>query len=259
MAIKSALITSLVVLGTAFAVFSQDTAPDARYLAFEKKTADDEEQLYLIIDGEFVRGTQCSSSEAGTAYGRVFGKVREDGVLHLTYNYTIEDQPGSEEQLMKLGEGQITIAQGELDEHGPGQMTLKDPKNVQFTKVLKQVPLSRPKPDSVEAKAVFKPVEAVVNKLTGVQCDTTGGFVRVAGDWALYQGHITIPGEKKPADPEIAKKLAEREFQAQLKKGGKGWEVVRSVFASEGGSFDYEDISEENSAPWQLIEDDEGH
>ncbi len=259
MPIKTALITTLAVFGTAITSFAQDAEPEAKYLAFEKKTDTSEEQLYLIIDGEFVRGTLSEGSNEGTAFGRVFGKVREDGVLHLTYNYTIEDQPGSEEQLMKLGKGEITIAEGELAEHGPNQNVLKDPKGVKFTKVLKQVPISLPKPESPEAEAVHKPVEAVVSKLTGVKCDTKGGFVRVAGDWALYQGYIAVLDEKIPADPEIAKKVAECEFQAQLKKDGNGWKVVRSIFASQIGSFDYEDISEENMAPWQLLEDGEGN
>lgn len=45
MASKSTLITTLAVLGTVFAALSQDNAPDARRLAFEKKTADDKESL----------------------------------------------------------------------------------------------------------------------------------------------------------------------------------------------------------------------
>lgn len=255
---KPTLIIALAALGTSLSSFAQDAEPEAKILAFEKKTGNSEEQLYLIIEGEFVRGTQYAGSNEGSAFGRIFGKVREDGVLHVTYNYDVEGQPGSEEQLMKLGKGEINIAEGELDEHGPNQNTLKDPKNVKFTKVFKQVPISLPKPDSAEAAAVLKPVDAAISKLTGVKSDLSGGQVRVAGDWALFQGYVAPPEDKKPSDPEIATKVAEREFQAQLKKDGKGWKIVRSIFASEGGSFDYEDSSDE-TAPWQLLDDGEVH
>jgi len=178
---------------------AQDAA-GPKILASEKKTGESEEQLYRVIEGEFISGTQFAGSDAGSAFGRIFGKVREDGVLHVTFNYEIEGQPGSEEQLMKLGKGEITVAEGELTEHGPNQNVLKEPKGVKFTKVFKQVPLSEPKTDTKEAAAVIEPVDAVITKLAGMKCDLSGGLVRIAGDWALFQGFIVTPEDKKPAD-----------------------------------------------------------
>jgi hypothetical protein len=178
---------------------AQDAA-GPKILASEKKTGESEEQLCRVIEGEFISGTQFAGSDAGSAFGRIFGKVREDGVLHVTFNYEIEGQPGSEEQLMKLGKGEITVAEGELTEHGPNQNVLKEPKGVKFTKVFKQVPLSEPKTDTKEAAAVIEPADAVITKLAGMKCDLSGGLVRIAGDWALFQGFIVTPEDKKPAD-----------------------------------------------------------
>ena len=252
--LKHTLITTIAVFGTAFTSFAQD-ATEPKILAFEKKTKDSEDQLYVVIEGDFISGTQFAGSEAGTAFGRIFGKVREDGVLHLTFNYEIEGQPGSEEQLMKLGKGEITVAMGELTVHGPNQLVLKDPKGVKFTRVLKQVPLSEPKMESKEAAAVLEPVDAIITKLAGMKCDLSSGVVRIAGDWALYQGFISTPEDKKPADPQIATKIAQLQFQAQLKKDDKGWKVLRSAFeSSPGGGYEFPENSDDSQAPWQLFE-----
>ncbi len=247
------LALALATLGIAFGTFAQENSGQHRLLAFEKKSENTEDQIFLIIDGDFVSGTQFGSSEAGSAYGKLFGKVREDGLLHVTFNYEIEGQPGSVEQLMKLEEGRLTLAVGELEEHGPSQMSLKDPSGVTFTMPFEQAPLSLPEPDSDEGKAVLTPVDAAVSELTGVKCDLSDGRLRVAGDWAIYQGYLSAIEDKVPSDPEMAVNVAEREIQVQLKKDGADWKVVRSIFASATGSFDYE-VTDDTLPPWQIFE-----
>ena len=232
-------------------------AQDAKVLCFEKKTAESEEQLYLVIEGYMVRGTASSSSEGGSAEGRIFGNVREaDGVLHITYNYLIDGhEPGSEEQLMKLGKGSIAIAEGELEERGPGQLVLKNPKAAKFTKVFKQVPLSFIEADAPEAKAIAKAVGGVLSDSIGFSpAGYENGFFRLAGDWALFQGYLTVPEGIKP-DPAMVGQLQNQEFQAQLKKDSKGvWQVIRHGFAlPDGIHFDHT-IIEDAPAPWQLME-----
>lgn len=254
MIIKHTLILALMALGTAFTSFAEEAASEEpRLLAFERSTESTTEQIFLIIDGDFVSGTQFGESEAGIAYGRLFGNVREDGVLHVTFNYEIEGAPGSVEQLMKLEDGQLTLATGELEEHGPNQQSLKDPEGATYSTALKQVPISLPAPESDEEKAVLTPVAAGISELTGVKCDLSEGRLRVAGDWAIFQGYLTTLDDNKPSDPEMAVNVAEREIQVQVKKDGGTWKVVRSVFASPVGSFDYE-FTDENIPPWQIFE-----
>lgn len=250
---KHSLILALAVFGSTFCGFAEEASDEPKVLAFEQKTEDSDDQIFLIIDGEDVSGTQFGDSEAGSAYGTLFGKVRKDGVLHVTFNYDIDGQPGSTEQLMKLEEGRLTLAVGDLEEHGPNQMTLKDPGSAAFTKILKQVPHSLPEAGSDEEKALLTPVEAAVSKLTGVKCDLSEGRLRVGGDWAIYQGYLSALDDKVPGDPEMAVNLAEREIQVQLKKDGESWKVVRSIFASPEGSFDYE-VNDDDLPPWQIFE-----
>ena len=251
---KRCLFPLLLIALTAF-VFSA-AAQDAKVLCFEKKTGDSEEQLYLVIEGYMVRGTRSNASEAASTYGKIFGNVREkDGILHVTYHYEIDGhQPGSEEQLMKLGKGSIAIAEGELEEHGPGQLVLKNPKAAKFTKVFKQVPLRDAEAGSPEAKAIVKTVDGVLSDSVGFSPGYGNGFFRLAGDWALFQGFLTMPDDKKAAHPALAAQFAEREFQAQLKKDSKGvWKVIRHGFAMPDGSFDYTHLDDAPS-PWQLVE-----
>ena len=259
MTIKNALIIALAVMGTSFAILAQDAEPDFKCLAFEKNTGDYKDRLYLVIGGDSVSGNQSLESDSGSLSGKVFGKVLKDGVLHLTFFYENDGgEPGAEEQLMKLGKDEIAIAEGELEEHGPNQKTLKDPKNVKFTKVFKQLPLSLPELESKEAAVVLKPVHALVEKLTGLNCDLSGGRLRVAGNVALFQGYLSAPEGKKPSDPHIAAKMLDGEFQVFLKKDDKGWAVARSGFISMSGSSDYQGVSEED-APWQLLNGGEMH
>ncbi|MBX7211461.1 MAG: hypothetical protein K1X78_24360 [Verrucomicrobiaceae bacterium] len=248
---------ALAITGVFSCVSAQN--PGTKVLCFEKDAKDSEHHVFLMITAHDVRGTQSSGDENATASGRLWGIVREDGVLHLTYHYTIEDQPGSEEQLMKAEKGRLLIGEGELDEHGPGQLVLKSPKDVKFTKVLKQVPLTFPAFDSAEGKAVVKAVDEAVKELTGISPAYDGGEIRMAGSWAVYQGFLKLaPDQKKPADPAMAANVEQREFQAELKKDAKGrWKVLSSAFANDAGLFD-QFPSEEGPIPWQLRENANG-
>lgn len=67
-------------------------------------------------------------------------------------------------------------------------------------------------------------------------------------------GFLTLTDAQKSAKPALAAQFAEREFQAQLRKDGKGvWKVIRHGFATPNGAFDYTHL-DEAPAPWQLIE-----
>jgi hypothetical protein len=234
MILKSILRIAMVVLGASFAAFAQDADPDFKCLAFEKNTTEYKNRLYLVISGDSIGGNQSLEYDDGA-------------------------EPGAVEQLMKLGKGEIAITEGELEEHGPNQKTLKDPKNVPFTKIFKQVPLSLPELESKEAAVVLKPVHALVEKLTGCKCDLSGGRLRVAGDAALFQGFVREPVDKKPSDPKIAAMMAEGEFQVFLKKANQGWVVARSGFLPiYGSTSDYQSITEED-APWQFLNGGEMH
>jgi len=110
MILKSIFRIAMVVLGASFAAFAQDADPDFKCLAFEKNTTEYKNRLYLVISGDSIGGNQSLEYDDGA-------------------------EPGAVEQLMKLGKGEIAITEGELEEHGPNQKTLKDPKNVPFTKI----------------------------------------------------------------------------------------------------------------------------
>lgn len=247
---------ALAILCTASCGLAQETS---RVLCFEKDTKDQEHHVFLIIEFHRVRGTQSSGDENASADGRLWGIVREDGVLHLTYHYTIEDQPGSEEQLMKVEKGRLLIGEGELEEHGPGQLVLKSPGDVKFTKALKQVPLTFPALESAEGKPVIEAVDEAVKELTGISPGYDGGEIRMAGSWAIYQGFLKpAADQKKPADPEMAANVEQREFQAMLKKNARGrWKVLSSAFANDAGLFD-QFPSDEGPMPWQLRENANG-
>lgn len=228
------------------------TMAQSKILCFEKNSDDAVEQIYLVIDGEFISGSQYSSAESGTAYGKLSGKIREDGVIQATYSYDIENQPGSHEQLFKIEGDKLLEGVGELKEHGPNQMVLKDPNAVEFTKVFNQVPLSIPAPDSAEAKSVTGALQGPLAEEAGVPVQFDG-IVRTAADWAYFEGMVSPADGETPKDKEIATKLSERKFQAFLKKTDKGdWMVLRSAFAVPEGYFEYQDEGE--AAPWQLTE-----
>jgi hypothetical protein len=253
-AMKTPLIVSLSLLLLSVGAFAQ-----SQTLYFEHKTAEEETLVTLNVDEGNVHGTQFTgvNQTDDVAGGEITGNVREDGLLHVTFNYVVEGYRESEEQLLKLDGDKLFIGEGELEERGPGQMVLKDRGKVKFTRALKKVPLSEPAYDTPEAKAITGLLEGPMAKQAGVPV-TFEGIVRISGDWAFYQGPVTVAEGKQPKDEEMAKKLNERQFQAFLKKDAKGgWKVLRSAFANEDGYFDYE--GEFESPPWQLTAGLEEH
>jgi hypothetical protein len=87
----------------------------------------------LWVDSGAVGGSEFSGApEKDSAYGSITGNLREDGLLHVTFNYTIEGNRQSEEQLLKIDGNKLIVGKGELEEHGPGQLVLKNPKSVKF-------------------------------------------------------------------------------------------------------------------------------
>lgn len=246
---KTLLLTTLSLLSTCLGAFAQ-----AQTIYFERKSAENETQVSLFIDAEFVSGTEYSGvpETDDVASGEITGKVRKDGLLHVTFNYMIEGSKQSEEQLLKLDGDKLFIGEGELEERGPGQMVLKDRETVKFTKALKKLPLSEPAVDAPEAKAVTKALQGPVAKLTGVPV-TFDGLVRISGEWAVFMGSVIAAEGKKPKDQKMADKLDQRAFQAFFKKDDKGgWKVLRSTFAGADGYFEFE--GEYENAPWQLTD-----
>lgn len=74
----------------------------------------------LWVDSGAVGGSEFSGvPEKDSAYGSITGNVREDGLLHVTFNYTIEGNRQSEEQLLKIDGNKLIVGEGELEEHGP--------------------------------------------------------------------------------------------------------------------------------------------
>jgi len=250
---KTSFLTTLILMSTSLGAFAQ-----AQTLYFEHKSAENETQVALYVEDGFVSGSEYSGApETDSAYGEITGVVRKDGLLHVTFNYTIEGSKQSEEQILKLDGDKLFIGEGELEERGPGQMVLKDREKVKFTQALKQLPLSEPEVDSPEGKAITKVLQDPVAKLTGVPV-MFEGMLRVSGEWALFMGVVSAVEGKTPKDEEIAMKMNERSFQAFLKKDNKGaWKVLRSAFASADGYYDYE--GEVEDAPWQLMEGLEEH
>ncbi len=251
---KVLLLTTLTLLITSLGAFAQ-----AQTIYFERKSAENETKVSLFIDEEFVSGNEFTGvpETDDIAYGEITGKVRKDGLLHVTFNYMIEGSQQSEEQILKLDGDKLFIGEGELEERGPGQMVLKDRETVKFTKALQKLPLTEPALDSPEAKAVTKALQGPAAKLTGVPV-TFEGLVRISDEWAVFMGSATAEG-KKPKDSKMADKMDQRAFRAFLKKDAKGgWKVLCADFANQDGYFEFE--GEFENAPWQLTDGlDEEH
>lgn len=243
---KISLFTVLIIMGASLSTLAQTPT-----FYFEGTDDGVETQVSIRMDEGFVTGTEYSGvPEKDSAYGEITGNVRKDGLLHVTFNYTIEGSRQSEEQLMKLDGGKLYLGEGELEERGPGQMVLKDREKVKFTRALKKLPVSEPELDSAEGKAVTQALQKPLAKLTGVPV-MFEGLVRISGDWALYMGAVIAAEGKMPKDEKIAAQLEQRQFQAFFKKDAKGdWKVLRSAFASPEGYHEYE--GEYENAPWQL-------
>ena len=247
-----ALLFSLCAL--ALPAFGQSSA---RY--FEHKSKGTEIHITLTVDGESVNGLQFSGSdepETHGAYGPISGNVRKDGLLHVTYNYEIEGNRQSEEQLLKLDGNKLYLGDGELEERGPGQMVLKDPKSVTFEKAFKEIEVKDAEAQSDEGKAVIQVLQAPVDKLIGAPV-VLSGMVRTSGNWARYYGSVSLEEGKKAKDEKTARALEVATLRAYFKKDEKGgWKLVRYLFEN---TIDLEPPTEgqdfETDTPWVLEED----
>lgn len=226
-----------------------------RYFKLETK-----ERLVTIAlwaDSGSVGGSQYNGApETDSAYGSIMGNVREDGLLHVTFNYSIEGSRQSEEQLIKLDGNKLIIGEGELEERGPGQMVLKDPKSVKFDgEALAEVKLDEFDVQDPKAKPVVSLVTAVLEKSAGVPV-TLIGSVRVSGGWARIVGNVQVPEGKKVENEALAAKFSNQSLQAYLKQDKTGtWKIVRQGFMSDDGSIDFGAEENQEEAPWPIDED----
>jgi hypothetical protein len=117
----------------AFAALSLNGFADTTNRYFKLDSKEEIVTFAMWVDSGNVGGSEYSGvPEKDSAYGSITGNVREDGLLHVTFNYMIEGSRQSEEQLLKIDGNKLIIGEGELEEHGPGQFVLKDPKSVKF-------------------------------------------------------------------------------------------------------------------------------
>lgn len=249
-------LSSIALFGLAFVTASTAQVP-VRY--FERVVPGNMQRIALVIDEESVSGTQSAGSDdpdTDFAYGKITGNVGKDGRFHVTYNYEVEGNQQSEEQFLKLEGSKLYVADGELEEHGPGQMVLKDPKNLKFEKALTEVPFKEVDQDSAEGKAVTKVLQEPLAKQvgTGVSFD---GAIRITRGWARYIGMVEIAKGKKAKDEETAKKIEGRVLHAYLKQDDKGgWKIVRFGFESSDGFPEFQEGQDlDSNIPWPLDED----
>lgn len=215
-----------------------------------------EDSVALWISGESAGGTRFNGApEVHGAYGNLTAAVRPDGIIHATWNYEIEGSQQSEEQLMKLDGDTLYLGNGELEEHGPGQMVLKDPGKVVFEKALKEVTVSEPALDSKEAAPVLGVIKETVSRLAGTPV-TLDGALRLTGGWVRFVGFIATPDGAEPKNEAFASRLGD-EFQIQLKLDGeKGWKLIRHGFRNSEGFYEIEEATEDfETAPWPLEEE----
>jgi molybdopterin synthase catalytic subunit len=247
---------ALSLLALASAALTASAQSEMRY--FRHASAESETTIAIWMDGDAVGGTQYNGvPESHGAYGSFLGNVREDKLIHVTFNYEIEGNRQSEEQLIKLDKDKLIIGEGELEEHGPGQMTLKDPKKVTFDgTALKEVKMTEVEATAPEAKTVVEALKAHFQKEAGV-APTFDGTVRITGGWARYTGLANLPEGTQMKDKELAKRLSEDSLEVVFKQDGKGWKLIRRGFMAADGilEFDFESSEEPEMAPWPLEED----
>ncbi len=225
------------------------------------KGADEREAIAIqsAAEGDYlIEGTRSSSPEGGpVAYGRLAGRVRPDGLIHVTWYSNVEGSRHCEEGLLKREGNTLLIGEGELEERGPTQMILKDPAKVKFTKVLKEVPMSEPAADSAEGQSVLQKVTAYLEKLAGVPVELSGS-IRVSRGWARFSGSAQPAGDKQPKSVEVADKMLRHEFRGYLKQESQGgWRLVLAGFGDQAGPFELEEVeptSETDVIPWPLDE-----
>lgn len=243
-------------LALALIAFSLPAFAQTSERYFEHKSKGLEIHISLSVDGDSVRGMQFSGSdepETHGASGPFFGNVRKDGLLHVTYNYEIEGNRQSEEQLLKLDGDTLFVGSGELEEHGPGQMALKDSKSVKFEKALKEVSVKEIETDKEECKAFTQVLHEPLAKLVGAPVVLNGG-VRVSQKWARFTGNVRVQDGKTAKDKATSEALDRASFWAYLKDDGNGgWKVVRFMFEDAGDlSVPVEGLDFESKAPWVL-------
>lgn len=215
-----------------------------------------EDSIALWVSGESAGGTRYNGSvESDSAYGNLVAVVRPDGIIHATWNYSVEGFEQSEEQLLKVDGDTLYLGEGELEERGPGQMVLKDPEKVVFEKALKEVEMSEPAIDSEEAAPVAATLKEAIAKLAGAPVELEGGL-RLTQGWVRFVGFVKPAEGAEVKDETFAANLGS-EFQIQLKKDGeKGWKLIRHGFRGAEGYFEIEEASEDfESAPWPLEEE----
>lgn len=238
-----------------FAALSLNSFADSINRYFKLDSKEEDITVALWVDSGSVGGSEYSGvPEKDSAYGSIMGNVRDDGLLHVTFNYMIEGSRQSEEQLIKIDGNKLIIGEGELEEHGPGQLVLKDPKNVKFDgKALTEVKMDEFDIEDAKAKPIVSMATAVLQKSAGVPV-TLIGSVRVSNGWARIMGNVQVPEGKTVKDEQLAAKFAERSFVAYLKQDGKNvWKLVRHGYL---GEFDAELEGDENAEiPWPLDED----
>lgn len=225
---------------------------------FEHKSKNAEIRISIIVEGDSVTGTQTNGSgevETHGAMGTMTGNAK-DGVLHVTYNYEIEGNRQSEEQLLKLDGNQLILAEGELEEHGPGQMVLKEPKKVKFATVLKEVTLKEFAHDTINAKPVMPTIDEALAKFVGAPVKLDG-TLRMTRGWVRFTGSVSVAEGQKPKNAAIATQLEQAMVRAYLKSDGKGgWTMVRYEFEGvDGLDAPSEGQDYESQAPWPLDDD----
>ena len=249
-------LSSIALFGLACVSASTAQVP-VRY--FERVVPGTMQRIALVVDEESVSGTQSDGSDdpdTDFAYGKITGNVGKDGRMHVTYNYEVEGDQQSEEQFLKLDGNKLFIADGELEEHGPGQMVLKDPKSVKFEKALTEIPFKEVDQDAVEGKAVTKVLQEPLAKKVGAEV-TFNGSIRITRGWARFLGIVEVASGKKAKNEAEAKKMEGQVLHAYLKQDDKGgWKMVRFGFESTDGIPDFAEGQDlESNIPWPLDED----
>src|SRR5687767_7442006 len=89
-----------------------------------------------------------------------------------------------------------------------------------------------PKAGSPERTAIMEAMRGPIFRKVGKRVTFTGS-VRVAGDWARFQGDVA-PSDGKPAKGDVATEL-EFDFFALLRRDGQTWRMLHSGFAGDIG------------------------
>ncbi|MCX6979276.1 MAG: hypothetical protein NTV08_00765 [Verrucomicrobia bacterium] len=230
------------------------SAAEPQTLFFERETAKDSTRIALTMDGGTLNGTKTwrPKQEAHGARGTLQGSMK-GAVISATWDYTIEGNEQSEQQIYKLDGDRLLIGTGELVErNNDAKLTFKDPSAVKFTTVLQRVEAREPKAGTPERKAIMDAMREPVSGQIGKPVIFTGG-VRASGSWARFQGNVATTDGKKPTKRDAAE-LLELDFFALLTRDADGaWKVAHWGFAGDTGASE---AAREKfpKAPWVLFE-----